>query len=278
MRPIPLVAPTAVLLVMVGHMAAAAETATFKSAVVPEKWSATVRGTLTFPPGKGPHPTVVILHSCGGLSPPDRASHSAHTSFLVRHGFATYVPDSFGVRGLSGGKACRGAEPGPAGPYILLDDAFNAMAALQKNGRVDGRNVFLVGQSLGGGAALMAATEDYTTRHDAAFRAIVAYYPSNCDRLSFTPKLKNAQINSPLLIFAAGRDDWTPVAPCQTAKDRVGARTFFDVVVYPDALHAFDQPRRKTVRFLGHALGYNARATADSRRRMLEFFKRHLVR
>ena len=262
----------AVLLVFAGHVVAAAETLTFKSAVKPDKWSATVRGTLTFPPGEGPHPTVVLLHGCGGLTPPIRASHRGRTSFLTGNGFATYVMDSFGARGLTGGRVCAGADPGAGGAYVLLDDAFNAMVALQKHRRVDGRNIFLVGQSLGGGAALMAAMKDYTTPHDAAFRAIVAYYPSHCHLLSYNPQLR-----SPLLVLAAGRDDWVSVAPCQSAKNRERSGSFFDVVVYPDALHMFDSPGAPA-KLLGRTLGYNRKTTADSHRRLLEFFKRHLER
>jgi dienelactone hydrolase len=45
----------------------------------------------------------------------------------------------------------------------------------------------------------------------------------------------------------------------------------FDVVVYAEALHGFDQPRSR-YRYQGHWLGYDAAATTDSRKRMLEFF------
>ena len=49
----------------------------------------------------------------------------------------------------------------------------------------------------------------------------------------------------------------------------------YHVVVYPKARHAFDQPR-KTIRYKGHMLGYDPRATADGRRKMAKFFRAHM--
>src|SRR5882757_2349212 len=50
----------------------------------------------------------------------------------------------------------------------------------------------------------------------------------------------------------------------------------FDVINYPDAHHGFDQ-ERKTIRYKGHTLAYSAEATSDSRKRVREFFLRHLT-
>jgi dienelactone hydrolase len=261
------------LVALSGAQPAAAETIRFKSIVLLDaKWSATVPATLTLPTGTRPHPAVIFMHPCGGLAPLVRKGLRAHADFFVRHGFATLVPDSFGARGLSGGKACADTGLVP-GMEILLDDAFSAMAALQKNSKIDGRNIFLVGQSLGGAAALKAALKD-DSHHEAVFRAIAAYYPGRCRLFDFNPKLRSG-----LIIFAAGRDDWTPFASCQAAKNRKGydPGAHLDVIVYPDALHAFDQPGARRRQYKGHTLGYNAEATADSQNRMLEFFKRHLA-
>jgi dienelactone hydrolase len=152
----------------------------------------------------------------------------------------------------------------------MVDDGFNAMKALQAHRKIDAKNMFVVGQSLGGAAALKVA-RSHDNRHVGVFRAVAAYYPGQCHLLGFGMQLK-----SPLVVFGAGRDDWTPVTGCESAKKFADAKgPTFEVVVYADALHGFDQPRA-TYRYKGHLLGYNANATADSRKKLLEFFKQHL--
>src|SRR5712671_1451440 len=63
-------------------------------------------------------------------------------------------------------------------------------------------------------------------------------------------------------------------AVAKTAGTVTGAE--FDVINYPDAHHGFDQ-ERKTIRYKGHTLAYSAEATSDSRKRVREFFLRHLT-
>jgi dienelactone hydrolase len=189
---------------------------------------------------------------------------------MRQNGFAVLVLDNYSARGLTGGKAC--VQP-PSREFIevMVDDAFNTIKVLQAHRKIDRLNMFLVGQSLGGAAALKVARSQ-DTRHVGAFRAVAAYYPGQCQLLGF-----GLQLRSALMVFGAGRDDWTPVAGCESAKKLVDPSKgpAYDVVVYADALHAFDQPR-ETYRYKGHLLGYNPKATADSRQRMVEFFKRHL--
>lgn len=51
---------------------------------------------------------------------------------------------------------------------------------------------------------------------------------------------------------------------------------YFDVINYPNAHHGFDQ-KRKRIRYRGYTLAYDAEATDDSRKRVKEFFVRHLT-
>jgi dienelactone hydrolase len=253
------------------HAVAVAETVRFRSVVLPDQWSATISGVLTFPARASPHPVVVFLPPCGGLTPPVTQSISEHTNHLKQAGFAALVLDSYSPRGLTGGRAC-----GPALAQtiteVLVDDAFNAVKALHDHPEIDRRNFFLVGQSLGGAAALKVA-RSLDIRHEGSFRAVAAYYPGQCALLAF-----NMQLKSALLVFGAGRDDWTPIFGCEQARRNAtpSRGPMFDVIVYADALHGFDQPR-EPYRYKGHLLGYDAKATADSRGRMVEFFKQNLV-
>jgi len=248
-----------------------AQAASFKfhSKFAETKWSATITGSLTYPKGSGPFPVVVFLHPCGGITPGVLKALNAHARFMNRNGFAALVLDSFGPRRLAGGKVCGGGALSDTGIDLVIEDAFNAIVALRRVRRIDADNTFLAGQSLGGIAAAWAATRTHRQRNN-LFRAVTAWYP-RCNAMTGGTKLR-----SPLLVLAGGKDDWTPPDQCRQAKAQgwvTGAD--FDVIVYPDALHGFDQPS-KTRTYRGYTLGYNARATANGRDRMLEFFKRHL--
>lgn len=238
-------------------ISADAETLKFKS-VVPSDLTATLTGELSFPAGTGPFPIVILLHPCGGLERFGLATLQAHARNLQGAGFGTVILDSYGPRNLNGGKACdiRTAT-------FRRDDAFNAMAVLQSHPQVSKENIFVLGLSDGGVAALVAAKGGA----DARFSAVVAYYPG-CGPLGGM----SYAIRSPTLVFVAGKDDWTPPTDCLSAK-RAGIVTGaeFDVINYPNAHHGFDQ-QRKTIRYKGHTLAFSPEATSDSRKRVKEFF------
>jgi dienelactone hydrolase len=259
------------LFVLAANAPAVADTLKFKSTVVPDQYTATLSGTLTYPAGKPPHPVVVFLPPCGGLTPPVVSSIGAHGDELRRNGFATFVLDAYSARGLMGGKAC--GDLAVTIIDVMVGDAFNAGRTLQDHAKIDKKNMFLVGQSLGGAAALKVARAfDY--RHKDLFRAIAAYYPGGCNALA----IGRVRLETALLVLGAGKDDWTPIMGCEIAKKAADPSQTppFDVVVYPDALHGFDQPKERYT-YKGHTLGYNAKATADSRRRLVEFFKQQLA-
>jgi dienelactone hydrolase len=240
-----------------------AETLTFKSEVIPTDLTANLSGVLSFPAGKGPFPVVLLLHPCGGLEPFGLATLQAHANNLQSVGFGALILDSYGPRNLNGGKACEQRTTS-----FRRDDAYSALAALQRHPKVSKDNIFALGLSDGGVAALAIAKGGASGR----FNAVAAFYPG-CNPLSGI----DYSIRSPTLVFVAGKDDWTPPGDCIKAKDRkivTGAE--FDVINYPNAHHGFDQ-QRQTIKYKGHTLAYNAEATADSRKRVKEFFVRHLT-
>lgn len=253
-----------------GHASSAlAETFRFRSNIQPEKYSATIGGKLTFPAGQGPFPIVILMHACGGLDRFAQASLSAHARWFINAGFGAYILDSFSARKIHGQKdVCEGGQTARDAEWFRMEDAFNAIDALAKLSKVSKGNIFLVGQSHGAIAALRAAAFRPPNRQ--RFRAIAAFYP-HCRSID-----NNMSLASPLIVFAGAKDDWTPPSTCERAKviDRPAGENF-ELVVYPSAFHAFDQPR-KTVKYRGHTLAYDRAATIDSRKRMLEFFKAHL--
>jgi len=242
---------------------AKAETLTFRSQIVPSDLSATLSANLSFPNGSGPFPVVILLHPCGGLERFGLATLQAHAKDLQGAGFATAILDSYGPRNLGGGKACEMRTAA-----FRKDDAFNAMAALQQHPKINKDNIFALGLSDGGVAALVIAKGSPNAR----FSAVAAFYPG-CGPLSGI----SYAIRSPTLVLVAEKDDWTPPGDCIKAKSAgivTGAE--FDVIAYPNAHHGFDQQREPT-RYKGHTLAYDRVATTDSRKRVREFFLRHLT-
>lgn len=123
---------------------------------VPKADGVTLAGTLTLPPGDGPHPAVVLV---SGSGPQDRDETLAgYRPFLVladhlgRRGVAVLRLDDRGVGGSTGST-----------PESTLgdraDDALAAVRYLRGRSEVDGTRVGLVGHSEGGWVAPLVAVE-----------------------------------------------------------------------------------------------------------------------
>jgi dienelactone hydrolase len=229
-----------------------------------------LRGEVFRPRGAGPFPAVVMMHGCGGLPPRTSQALSKHASHLVAHGFIALKLDSFGPRGFADRAVCKDRAESRAAGLYRVQDAMDALAFLATRADVDRRNIFQMGQSNGAGVSLRIAdgknaVPGASPEHQ--FRAVVAYYPGCGNRSG------GINLAIPLLVFSGGRDDWAPAKPCEEMKAS-GAE--YQFVKYANAAHSFDLeiPER---RFLGHLLGGNAPATQDSRKKMVEFLRRHLT-
>ncbi len=129
---------------------------TFDSAAEPADGAEPIRlaGTLTLPPGDGPHPAAVLI---SGSGPQDRdETVFGHRPFLVladyltRRGLAVLRYDDRGVGGSGGSLA-------DATSADLAEDARGALAYLAGRPEVDARRVGLIGHSEGGLIAPLVA-------------------------------------------------------------------------------------------------------------------------
>jgi dienelactone hydrolase len=117
------------------------------------------------------------------------------------------------------------------------------------------------------------------------FAAAAALYPGGCY------SLVNETAVRPLLLLIGDADDWTLPSECARMVEAMRSRGApASIVLYPGAVHYFDvvgQPRvvlpevenrNKLGGCCGATVGYDAAADADARRRLEEFFGRHLGR
>jgi dienelactone hydrolase len=113
-------------------------------------------GRLFLPPGRGPHPVVVVLNGTGGGFDLDKAA------VLSRHGFATLALAYFGI------------PPLPTWLHRIPLDYFEAaLAWLAAQPELDLARVGVLGVSRGAELALLLGTRF------PQIRAIVAYAPSS---------------------------------------------------------------------------------------------------
>lgn len=114
-----------------------------------------VAGRLFIPPGREPHPAVIVLGGSGGGYDLDKAA------VLARHGFATLSLAYFGLPGLP-----------PWLHRVPLEYFERAMAWLRHQPEVDARRMGVLGISRGAELALLLSSTF------PEIRAVVAYAPS----------------------------------------------------------------------------------------------------
>ncbi|UCV04256.1 dienelactone hydrolase family protein [Dechloromonas denitrificans] len=233
--------------------------------------SVKLRADISKPEGNGPFPAVVLMHGCGGWQPAVRHAMRAYAEYLVEHGFVVLDLDSFGPRNIGGGKVCESIRSQRDALDYRTSDAYDALKYLRSQDYVDGKNIFLMGQSNGGSVAINVAKGDAPRDAQAAdggYRAVAAYYPW-CGSFGG----RKVELESPLMVFAGTDDDWTPASECEGVKS---TKADLQLKTYPGAAHSFDlniMPQK----YLGKSLGHNKEAAEDSRQRMLAFFIEHTI-
>ena len=191
----------------------------------------TVKGILYTPSGKGPFPALVAIHEYWGLNDwvKEQASKLADQGYVVLaidlyRGHVATTPDEAHelMRGVPEDRATR--------------DLLAASAYLRSLKQVDPARVGAIGWCMGGGYALDLAI------HDPKLAAAVINYGHLATETSTLQ-----QINAPILGIFGGLDKGiTPDDVHKFEQQMKALNKSVEVVIFPDAGHAFENPNNKT--------------------------------
>jgi dienelactone hydrolase len=215
---------------------------------------------LWLPPGNGPFPAVLVMHSCGGITD----SHRAWAGRLVGWGYAALIVDSFGPRNQR--RTCDCDDCIPA--RVRAQDAHNAATYLRTLPDIQADRIGIIGFSHGGSTTLWAAIgeEIPVARGARPFQAAVAYYPTCSGKALAGPYVTDVL-----------NDTWSPADLCiKTVAARAKDPHPPAIKVYPGAVHGFDIGGLPVATTYGHMVGGNAEVAADSYVMTKDFFDARL--
>ena len=235
------------LLFAISSFAATGKAVSYKSG------DETVQGMLYTPSGKGPFPGIIVIHEYWGLNDwvKEQASKLADQGYealavdLYRGKVAT-TPDEAHelMRGVPEDRATR--------------DLHAAFEFLKSQSNVKKDRIASIGWCMGGGYSLDVALQEPTLT-----AALINYGHLAVDADSLK------KINASILGIFGGQDRGIPVEDVkkfeQTLKE-LGKKV--EIVIYPNAGHAFENPNNKA--------GYRADDAADAWKRTVKFLENTL--
>ncbi len=171
----------------------------------------TLSGTLTVPPGAGPHPAVAWVHGSGRT---ERAYLPDLQALLLHHGIAVLAYDKRGI-GQSGG-SYPGESPYPSTIDVLARDADAAVRFLAARPEIDRDRVGLAGHSQAGWIIPLAASREPAVRFALIFSGPAVTADENDHYQNLTgegitpPALSEADIDARVLADGPGGVDPLP--------------------------------------------------------------------
>ena len=209
-------------------------------------------------------PLVILLHGCGGESP----SQQYWIDRLTGWGYAVLRLDSFSARGLT--TVCAPDAQHLATPVDRSGDVLSAALWLRTRPEIDGTRIGVLGVSHGGGTAAAVTRREYERLYPGLLKASVDYY-GPC-------RQPNLHGTVPLLALAGDADTWGYSArTCQAFAAALRPDQPMQVVVYPGAVHDFDNPTAIRLRWMfSHPAQYDSSAASDSYAKVKAFLARYL--
>ncbi len=220
--------------------------------------------TLTLPADTGRFPAVILLHGCSGES----SSQQFWIDRLTGWGYAVLRLDSFSARGIT--SVCAPQSQNLATPVDRSGDVLSAALWLRTRPEIDGARIGVMGMSHGGGTAAAVTRREYERLYPGLLKASVDYYGA-C-------RQPEQHGTVPLLALAGDADTWGYSArTCQAFAAALAPDQPMQVVVYPGAVHDFDNPSAIRLNYvLGHPVQYDSSAANDSYAKVKAFLARYL--
>ena len=212
-----------------------------------------VQGMLYTPSGKGPFPAIIVIHEWWGLN--DWVKEQA--SKLAEQGYVALAVDLYRGKVATSPEEAHEIMRGVAEDRAKQDlDA--AFTYLKSQNNVTGDRIGAIGWCMGGGYSLDVALQEPTLAAD-----VINYGHLAVDQSSLK------KINAPILGIFGGKDRGIPVEDVkkfQQTMQQLGKK--IDIVIYPDAGHAFENPNNKE--------GYRAQDAQDAWKHITEFLQANL--
>src|SRR6266478_6747719 len=213
----------------------------------------TVHGILYTPDAKGPFPGIVVIHEFWGLNDwvKEQASKLADQGYValaidLYRGKVATTPDEAHeiMRGVPEDRAKR--------------DLHAAFEFLKSQANVKKDRIASIGWCMGGGYSLDVALQEPTLAAD-----VINYGHLAVDAESLK------KINASILGIFGGKDRGIPVEDVKKFEQQLKEMgKNVEIVIYPDAGHAFENPNNKE--------GYRSDDAADAWKRTLDFLERTL--
>jgi carboxymethylenebutenolidase len=216
-----------------------------------------MEATLFTPNGPGPFPTMLVMHTSGGIAEADRG----YCANLAREGYICIAPAFLRAHGITNPELRRKSFTSEAKPifddFVEIIDELDALPKAKKGA------VGAVGFSNGGFfAMLLAAT--------GKVRAGVSYYGAldgamtQPDLAPFSQRFTSA--SSPVLVLAGESDATIGIKPPQKLEEILkAAGSRYEIKYYPGTGHDFDRT--------GSTGPNNAASAADAWQRTLAFLR-----
>src|SRR3569623_1475312 len=189
------------------------------------------------PPGPGPFPTLMLLHTCAPLVQNPQVRRYAEAG--LRAGYAVFILVSFSQRGL--GDNCYGGYMGPI-LQLRARDAADALAYLKHFDFVDMQRVAAIGFSQGARVMYWLARDETVPFYTGGlhFAALVSMYGECYNRQGTTAYMRD-RTNVPLQALLGDLDeDGDPLECLPRLEHTKAAGAPIEWQVYHNTGHSWD--------------------------------------
>ena len=236
-----------------------------------------LRGLIAKPEGAGPFPAVVMIHDCRGA----RRYQHEWVRQLANWGYVALLVNSFFTRQAVGvcEKLLEWSNREVVGGRTF--DAYGALDYLTTLSYVDPERIGVMGWAYAASLSVVSEAGAHSLFEN-KFKAAVAVSPS----CRYTA---SGRFTVPVLVLAAGKDDWTLADPCKRmARGTEDGPWPIELKVYANAYHGFDDPEIGDGIYLANAynpnknpargatLRYQRAVHEDAATRVQAFLARHL--